>query len=69
MKAETREVKAEELVKEENEEEDLDSEDDDPDRLWCICQQPHDDRWAWSHHTMCAKIHPPPFLPPLPPGS
>ena len=20
---------------------------DDPDRLWCICQQPHDDRCVW----------------------
>ena len=22
-----------------------DEDSDDPDKLWCICQQPHDDRW------------------------
>ncbi len=32
----------------EEEEEEFDSEDDDPERLWCICQQPHDDRYASS---------------------
>ena len=26
--------------------------DEDPDRLWCICRQPHDDRWGY-----CTYIH------------
>lgn len=41
-------VKEEEEAEDDDEEE-FDSEDDDPDRLWCICQQPHDDRYRAVH--------------------
>ena len=34
----------EEEEEEEEDDDDEGSESDDPDRLWCICQQPHDDR-------------------------
>lgn len=37
-------VKEEEEEDVEDEDEEDDSESDDPERLWCICQQPHDDR-------------------------
>lgn len=42
VREEVREEEEEEEVKESDGEED--SESDDPDRLWCICHKPHDDR-------------------------
>ena len=42
----------------EESDEEEDSESDDPDRLWCICQQPHDDRWVkWTFRIILIKYH------------
>ncbi len=43
-KEETPEDSDEEVEGEDVDDDNDDESSDDPDRLWCICQQPHDDR-------------------------